>query len=63
MSEPMNNDAEGTSKVHTSWLLTDRVDHLERVVTHLLESHKDMLEYFTEAVTAIKEISAGDSEE
>ena len=63
MSEPTNNDAESTSKVYTSWLLADRVEYLERVVTRLLESHKDMLEYLTEVATAVKEISDDNSEE
>tara|TARA_R110002020_G_scaffold88918_2_gene217788 strand:+ start:223 stop:414 length:192 start_codon:yes stop_codon:yes gene_type:complete len=63
MPEPINNDAENTSKMHNSWLLADRVEYLEQVVAHLLESHKDMLGYFTEVVTAVKEISDGDSEE
>jgi hypothetical protein len=59
MSEPTSDDTENNSKViASSYLLADRVEHLEQVVAHLLESHKDMLEYFTEMVTAVKEMES-----
>ena len=58
MSEPADDDQQ-----KTSWLLTDRVDYLEQVVTHLLETRKDMLEYFSVVLAAIKEIPDDDSEE
>ena len=66
MSEPINNDndAENTApEDRTSWLLTDRVDYLEQVATHLLEQNKDMLGHLAELAAAVKEIFDGDYEE
>tara|TARA_R110000824_G_scaffold64253_2_gene167947 strand:+ start:1402 stop:1593 length:192 start_codon:yes stop_codon:yes gene_type:complete len=63
MSETINNDAESTSKVPTSWPISARVEYLEKAVAHLLESHKDMLEYLVEAITAVREISNDSAEE
>ena len=63
MSEPINNDTESTSNVHTSWLLTDRVDYLEQMVNHLLQQQKNTLEYLSEVITAVGEISDVRSEE
>ena len=63
MSETINNDAENTSKVPTGWLLADRVEHLEQVATHLLESHKNMRKQFIELVEAVTEYNKESSEE
>jgi hypothetical protein len=64
MSEPISNDAESTApEDRTSWLLTDRVDYLEQVAAHLIEQNKYILECLSETLTAVKEISDGDSEE
>ena len=63
MSETINNDAENTSKVPTGWLLADRVEYLEQVATHPLESHKNMRKQFIELVEAVTEYNKESSEE
>lgn len=51
------------SKDRISWLLTDRVDYVEEVCTHLLEQNKSMLKYLAELAEAVAEISEESSEE
>ena len=58
MPESTDDDAE-----RTSWLLVDRVDYLEQVATHLLETNKIILEYLSEVLNTIKVMSNEGSEE
>ena len=60
MSEPTVIDAEYEE---TEVTLEDRVTQLEGLVKGLLESHKNILEYFIEAMEAISEISEESSKE